>query len=419
MSDACLTIRTGLQGSGKTLNAIKELDAISFKEQRPVYYYNVTDLDPSKLKGSWFPFEDPYRWYDLPNDSLILIDEAQTWFGVRDARQAVPPHLSHLEIMRKKGHELHLVTQDPRFLDVHARRLCNCHVHFWRIFGSSQLSRYQMPRVHEAVEKLSTFKDADKKIIKLDKKFFSVYSSAQAKHHFKLKMPRKAMFMALALVASLYAVYNGYSAVYGNRTPDPESSSDDPSSPGQTVVDAVASVVPGTSGLMSSSEKKRPLTRDEYLSQHTPRIAGYPASAPVYDDITKPVTYPKLSCIKSEDPRLVDRPNSRFQVRRLSSDRVVGCGCLTQQGTRYEVPFAVCLNMVDNGYFDPAKPDSQLSKFDQGSLSGQSVGYRSSSVPVSSPGAKSPEPAKSEFIPLYGSTPRELVVVGSRSVPEQ
>ena len=123
MSDACLTIRTGLQGSGKTLNAIKELDAISFKEQRPVYYYNVTDLDPSKLKGAWFPFEDPYRWFDLPNDSLILIDEAQTWFGVRDARQAVPPHLSHLEIMRKKGHELHLVTQDPRFLDVLLRTL--------------------------------------------------------------------------------------------------------------------------------------------------------------------------------------------------------------------------------------------------------------------------------------------------------
>jgi len=436
MSDACLTIRTGLQGSGKTLNAIKELDAISFKEQRPVYYHNVTDLDPSKLRGAWFKFDDPYRWYELPNDSLIVIDEAQTWFGVRDPRQSVPPHLSFLEIMRKKGHELHLITQDPRFLDVHARRLCNCHIHFWRIFGSSQVTRYQMPRVHESVEKLSSFKDADRKIIKLDKKFFSVYSSAQAQHHFKLKMPRKAIIMIAALFASLYAIYNGYNAVYGSR----DSSSDSVSAPGagssspaQTVVDAVSSVVPGASSMISSGEKKRPLTREEYLAQRVPRVPGYPASAPIYDDIAKPVTYPKLSCVMSEDPRLLDRPNTRFQVRRLSADRVVGCGCLTQQGTRYEVPFGVCLNMVQNGYFDPARPDPQSVAFSQGgSRPGQrgfgvvnaassvdAYAYPTGSVAESRQRlsqARTDAPPAAEFVPIYASTPRprELLVVGTR-----
>lgn len=37
--------------------------------------------------------------------------------------------------------------------------------------------------------------------------------------------------------------------------------------------------------------------------------------------------------------------------------RVHGCRCNTQQGTRLNVSFQACMNYVENGAFDPAKPD--------------------------------------------------------------
>jgi len=132
---APLILRTGLPGNGKTLNTIKEVDLKAKAEGRVVYYHNVAGLDPSKLSAQWYEFDDPLKWYELPNDSIIVIDEAQgnesqPMFGVRDPRKPVPPHVSAFETVRHKGHEVHLITQDPRFIDVHIRRLCNLHIHF-------------------------------------------------------------------------------------------------------------------------------------------------------------------------------------------------------------------------------------------------------------------------------------------------
>ena len=92
-----LIIRTGLQGHGKTLNTIKEVDLSAKAQDRPVYYHNVTDLKPELLKASWFPFDDPLLWYELPDNAIIVVDEAQgsiehPMFGVRDPRKEVPLH---------------------------------------------------------------------------------------------------------------------------------------------------------------------------------------------------------------------------------------------------------------------------------------------------------------------------------------
>ena len=184
-----LYIRTGLQGHGKTLNTIKEVDTSAKQQDRPVYYHNVTDLKPDKLQAHWYHFDDPHLWYELPENSIIVVDEAQGWFGVRDPRKEVPRYASEFEIMRKKGHEVHLITQDPRFIDVHVRRLCNKHIHYWRIFGSAKLSRYEMERCVNEVEKLASNKEATRTFPTLDKRYFGVYTSAKAGHHFKFKNP--------------------------------------------------------------------------------------------------------------------------------------------------------------------------------------------------------------------------------------
>lgn len=35
----------------------------------------------------------------------------------------------------------------------------------------------------------------------------------------------------------------------------------------------------------------------------------------------------------------------------------VGCACYTQQASVYKISFNACMNIVENGYFDAAKPD--------------------------------------------------------------
>lgn len=350
-TNSSLVIRTGLQGNGKTLNTIKELDAQAFREGRPVYYHNVTGLKPEKLQAAWFEFDDPMLWFELPNDSIIVVDEAQgsvehQRFGVRDPRKPVPLHISHIEIMRKKGHELHLITQDPRFLDVHARRLCNCHIHYWRAFGSSQIVRFIMPRVKDDVEKIASFKDCEKSIVKLDKKFFDVYESAQAKHHFQFKVPRAA-WVLIACVLALGLIAYSLRDRFGGADAQPETETPSTLSGG---VSGLASQV------LDTPKENRPLSKAQYFAQQKPRIADVPSSAPVYDELTKPVAFPKTFCVMTEDVQLMERNRKRMAVS-VMDGKAMGCQCYTQQNTRLKTSFEYCADVVQNGRFDPTVAD--------------------------------------------------------------
>lgn len=352
-----LYIRTGLMGHGKTLNTIKEVDAKAYAEKRPVYYANLTGLKPDLLKADWFEFDEPHKWFDLPVDSIIVVDEAQQFFGTRDPRKDVPDYCSRWEIMRKQGHEMHLITQDPRFLDVHARRLCNKHVHYARIFGSSKLVRYETERCYETVDKFPTYKLADKTTISLDKKFFGVYSSAQAGHHFKFRPSRKAIMFAVVAVFALFMLYRAYDMIFGK---------DDPTAPqGESVASQVQGAIASTSAgaLFNMNQSDRPMTADQYLADRKPRIHNLPSSAPVYDELTQPKTHPRLFCTYSDDPEFIERTSHPVGVY---GGIQTSCVCYTQQVTKADVGFLFCMNAAKNGYFDPTLPDRQSAENAQG-----------------------------------------------------
>lgn len=349
-----LVLRTGLQGHGKTLNAIKEIDQAAKQQDRPVYFHNVTGLDPSKLSAQWYEFDDPLTWFELPEDAIIVVDEAQgdelkPMFGVRDPRKPVPLHVSRIELIRKRGHELHLITQDPRLIDVHARRLCNKHIHMWRIFGTSKLSRYELPRVHNEVEKFNQVKEADRTTITLDKKYFGVYSSAQAKHHFRFKPSRKAVMFAGAVVVALFLIGRAGSMFFVDH--GDESQAPPPDKSGSSVSDIAGSFL-GNKSVPADSQ----ISKAEYVSARVPRVANVPSSAPVYDDLTKPVSYPKLYCASSTDPATYAREFSRM-AHAVVNGRQTVCQCYTQQATRVETDFDFCMGVVERGYFDPTIPD--------------------------------------------------------------
>lgn len=349
-----LYIRTGKPGHGKTLNTIREVDAKAFAESRPVYFHNINGLKPELLKASWFHFEDPEKWFELPKDSIIVVDEAQGWFGARDTRARPPEHITRFETMRHQGHEVHLVTQDPRYIDVHLRRLCNGHVHYWRVFKSQQLLRFESDSVIEKVELKSSFKDADKKTVRLDKKFFGVYTSANAKHHFQTKLPTKFLLAIAVILGAAFMVFRAYERY--EQSKDETQTEQGAPQPEKGIVDQVKGSVGSLIGPPTGATGKEAITVEKYIALRTPRIPDVPSSAPLYDELTKPKTYPKLSCVMSSDEGYIERNKGRYRVVR-GAERAYICECFTQQGTWHKTSFAFCQNTVKHGYFDPAIAD--------------------------------------------------------------
>ena len=350
-----LVIRTGKPGHGKTLNTIREVDLQAHAEGRVVYFHNINGLKPDQLQAQWFPFDDPEKWHELPKDSIIVVDEAQGWFGARDPRARPPEHITRFETMRHQGHEVHLVTQDPRYLDVHLRRLCNSHIHYWRVFKSSQLLRFESEVVVEKVEIKSSFKDADKKSLRLDKRYFGAYTSTNAKHHFQTKVPTKFLLAIAVMVAAAIMVYRAYERYETQKlaTAGGAVEAEQPVSMVDQVRDTVGSFIrPADSG----TQQAGPVTVEQYLGRRVPRVQDLPASAPVYDQLTAPATFPRPVCIATTDRELIARNSRRMQVGDTDAG-LTGCRCNTQQGTRLDVSFAFCMSVVENGYFDDTKAD--------------------------------------------------------------
>lgn len=340
-------LRTGLQGNGKTLNTIKEVDIKAAKEGRVVYYHNITGFNPSAkvLQAEWVEFEDPLKWYELPLNAIIVIDEAQKFFRIRPQGSQVPEYASALETMRKQGHELHCITQNPKLIDLHFRNLCNGHIHYVRGHQGKVVKRWRFESpVNVDKEKLETHGEATR--ITIDKKYFGVYESIQgeAEHHFKFRPPR-ALFVFIGMCL-LIAVGGWY--IYKSRiAPDPASLE------GSTDSQVVSELQPAKSVAAS-------VTPTEYFAARTPRIPEVPSSAPIYDELTKPQTYPKPVCISTKDEVLLERMGSRMVID-IHKGRVHGCMCNTQQGTRIRMAFSACMNYVENGAFDAAKPDPTIS----------------------------------------------------------
>ncbi|AOE88300.1 zonular occludens toxin domain-containing protein [Pseudomonas sp. TCU-HL1] len=337
-------LRTGLQGNGKTLNTIKEVDSKAYAEGRVVYYCNVTGFKPDHpaIKAKWLPFDFPDRWFDLPANSMIVIDEAQTWFRVRPQGAKVPEYASRLEIMRKDGHELHCITQSPLLIDAHMRELCNMHVHYHRGNGGQVIKRwvFQKPELTVNKNKLE-FQNGESTRITIDKTYFGCYESVKdgTEHHFKFRIPRAAFALvgALALIGAL----GGY--VYTRLSSFTEASEATVAEPAKSAATPAAAAAPAASA-SSSSQQQPHKTTAEYIAERTPRIAGVPSSAPIYDELTRPVSFPKPSCYATKSPDWIERKRSSLKVGIRRHERY-GCSCLSQQGSRMDIPFEACMDM--------------------------------------------------------------------------
>ncbi|WP_235580811.1 zonular occludens toxin domain-containing protein, partial [Pseudomonas aeruginosa] len=196
-----LYLRTGLPGAGKTLNAIREIDIEHQPDPddptkrlhkdpdnpdlppRTIYYYGIPDMKLDRLKSKWVEFDTPEAWYNLPDGSVIVIDEAQRVFG-NDGSRARPEKVTRFETHRHQGLDIHLITQHPSLLCTPVRKLVGKHINFIRPYGREKgIFRHEYEFCIDNPERRSNFKQAQEERVTLDKAYFGVYKSSTVHTH--------------------------------------------------------------------------------------------------------------------------------------------------------------------------------------------------------------------------------------------
>lgn len=317
-----LTIVTGLPGAAKTLYTLSEL-VPEFKG-RLIFIHDINGIDHEYF-GS-VELEDAEKWYEVPDGSAVIIDEAWKHFPTRGASHAVPEKCTRINEHRHRGIDIVLITQAVTDIDVHMRRKCDRHIHMRRIMNTESSNAFEWPEVQaEPLKAIGSSRST--KIWPFCKKTYPHYKSAEL-HTMKRRIPKK-MYIAIALI--LAAVAMGYFAVKTvagffddeQRSPDPRQ--------------------------QEQRERVRPpgeeAPRLAYAEQFVPEVEGLPWSAPIYQEIQKAAAWPKPHCIL-------------FEKSPSQSVTVTNCRCYTQQATRMEgVPLEVCAELAQHGFFDWTRPD--------------------------------------------------------------
>lgn len=338
MPIACIT---GTPGAGKTLSALQELfkelgistagktpqelgEEVRNRASRPVYVCNVRGLKP----GIFEEIADPFGWEDLPDGSLILVDEAWEYYG-KHLRNSDDARVLNLAKHRHRGFDFIFTTQAPGQLAPFVRDLLGRHVHVTRKFGTQTTIRYEWPHVQDNPNSQTAKGQAIEQIWTYPKEIFDLYESATL-HTVKRKIPRKIIMAALVGVLALGAIPAGGYALYAALWPE------------QAVEEASASPIEARSGASTEEagegRSDAPLTVDEYIEQRTPRLELDPASAPLYDRF-EVRDYPRVFCMISGDQR----------VERIS------CRCRTQQMTPVNMSERACVYVARNGMWDPRR----------------------------------------------------------------
>ncbi|HEY0563837.1 MAG TPA: zonular occludens toxin domain-containing protein, partial [Methylophilus sp.] len=126
-----INLITGLPGHGKGVYSLDTVEKLRIKSNRPVYYHNIKDLNLQ-----WHALDDPKKWIDCPEGSIIVLDEAWQTFPLRPNAQTPPEYVSRLATHRHHGFDIYIITQQPTQLDSFVRKLVDTHYHIVRKFGS-------------------------------------------------------------------------------------------------------------------------------------------------------------------------------------------------------------------------------------------------------------------------------------------
>jgi zona occludens toxin len=309
-----ITLITGTPGAGKTLYMVAE-ELPKYKD-RPLFVDGIPDLLVDHLEPLG-KVEDWHLW--LPENSVLVVDEAQRIWRPRGTGSKVPDGVAAMETHRHRGADILIITQHPNLLDPNIRRLVGRHLHVRRMFGWKRAIVYEW----DAATDPGRVTTAIKRSWAYPKKAFANYKSASQHTARGNRIPVVLVVAVLALVALPLVGWKFYDQTIGKWTGDPA----------ELTVDAVA-----TEPATARSGERQELP--EILSKVPENIrdASMPVdehnhlSAPLYAAVAPPVVAPEI-------------------VGCIASRRV--CTCYTQQQTPVWVPEPQCRERAAGLYYDP------------------------------------------------------------------
>lgn len=323
---ASITLITGVPGSGKTLRAVWYAKQAS-EAGDTVFQCNVNGMAVDGV----IEFPDPTKWEELPAGAVLIIDECQRFFraGI-GAGTKLPSYIAAMETIRHMGIRLILLTQHPALIHGNIRALVGLHEHIVREDGKQSVTVYTRSRVIDNVRSDKALATEDHHTWSYPKEIFELYKSAEVhtvKRVLKAKYKRAIVVACGAACLFGFAGYLLYTEVIATKEAG-----------GGAAASAASQPQSGGSVFASRTESKTGWeSMTDYAVDHLPRFATMPWTAPVFDG--RSVTAdPQLYCMSSSGG--LDANGDRQEP---------SCGCITEQGTRYDLGQAECRTVARTG----------------------------------------------------------------------
>ncbi len=332
-----LYLVTGQPGHGKTAYGLDK--AFQFqKEGRDVYIHGVKDFDYAKAGMKYI--EDPTKWQDLPDGSVVLLDECYTVFPNRNPGAKVPDHVEAMARHRHRGFDFILIAQQGLQLDPFLRGLYeeHCHVRQTSVIKSkTKLKRWNQyqSNVQAACNDVLDW---------VRPKYVFEYYTSTTLVTTRRRVPMWLRWLGLGVVFVILVVF-AIRWHFARKI----AQFDAEKAMAESSMTRAPTVAGGTTAAGGAPASKTYSTPTEYAVAHLPRFATMPWTAPIYDGGV-PVGQPELYCMSSQAGY-----DGHGEWKEAS------CSCLSEQGTKYDLSQPECRAVARNStpynpYRQPSMP---------------------------------------------------------------
>jgi zona occludens toxin len=205
-----LILITGVPGSGKTLYAVQELENYKKENQKLIEQGHppreiYSDIDGLNIEGVK---QSPNDWRECPDGSIVFYDECQQKFGPDGQGRSSRSDIQEFETHRHRGFDIVLITQHPKLLHAHIRRLVGRHYHVFRMYGAETAKIFRRDGQMD-IDKASSLNQQDHFMWSYPKENFGKYKSATIhthKRHLPAWIKRSLIGMAVAGVIFVFLV---------------------------------------------------------------------------------------------------------------------------------------------------------------------------------------------------------------------
>lgn len=339
---------SGQPGNGKTLRAMSMAHEFYEQNQQQVkegkaqprrFFTNIAGatIDENPEAFPWLEkLPEHNDWTQLPDGSFVLYDEAHSdgnTQGLERYGRLFPstgkpgesddPRIRSMSTHRHRGFDLVFITQWPSKIHHQVRSLIGSHTHMNRTFGMQRAGVLTWSRVQPDPYDERVRDKAEEEIWAYPKALYERYRSATlhtASHKFKVpKRVWQGLSMAVTLIVCLWLIWM--------FVVKPSAASPKKEEQGAGALPTAAALAPLGAGMAAA----RPLSREEYVAKHKPRVEFQPWSAPAFDERTVQ-SQPELYCMASG-----------------TTEQDTTCTCVTEQGTKASISIPVCVAIARDG----------------------------------------------------------------------